>query len=774
MLTLLHHELRKHLTRFTLIFTSVMLLLNLAVVFLQYMDQLNPENTMIREAQEALLEDYTNDRDTYDADYADYEERLKEYKSAVSARSYSGVWTQIEFNNQKIDLKRYGDQQLYQDVDEIITRTEGYNRTIEKVLKSSYSKIREIGILPGNYVYEYQVALISHYTPLAELDIPTEPVRGWEEFFTLKTPVIFQTVTILGIFVSIFITEKRVRSLNILHISKKGGSPLIGAKLLTAGIYSLILTLLFTLTPMLILAVTTGFTTPHQYVQATAALHLCPYELTMGQYLLLLIGVKIVVFFVLSLVIAVLGQLVGSELIVLSSGAVFMVLSYLLSTVTDTASPLFEMRRFNFFDAAFGTFYFERYRALNLFGNHIALIPFTAVVLIMITAAVLAVSFIVGFRSRLLTAQPKQSRKKAEKVRKQKKSAPIRTGSMSILGYEFTKNLLNPKGMCIIAAALAVKIVVSAVTFMPVETNSELIYRDYILDLKGTVTEAQDAYIDEENSYISKSLADYARAEVDYREKTIGYEEFRTFTERKNYAELVEKPFERVIERQMYVKRAQSAEEGFENIEYIYEEGLKQFLFSFFDVVLVMLCLALLSDLFSREYQSGFIMILSLTKYGGRRTFLAKYLFGFITVSVLYLLFTAVDLVMLTKNYDMYYLASGLMSAPDLWSLGWNLSVGEYMVLYKAISYIGFLLTGCMMISISLLTKNVLISAIVSLGIAFIPAFVGFFGVDAIGWIDLTAVLNPSMVKEILPQSVILVIGCAVLFVLARRKWVKK
>ena len=242
MLPLLHHELHKHLTRFTLVFTSVMLLLNLAVVFLQYMDQLNPEDTMIREAQEALLEDYTNDRDTYDADYADYEERLKEYKSAVSARSYSGVWTQIEFNNQKIDLKRYGDQQLYRDVDEIITRSEGYNRTIEKVLKSSYSKIREIGILPGNYVYEYQVALISHYTPLAELDIPTEPVRGWEEFFTLKTPVIFQTVTILGIFVSIFITEKRVRSLNILHISKKGGAPLIAAKLITAGIYSLILT----------------------------------------------------------------------------------------------------------------------------------------------------------------------------------------------------------------------------------------------------------------------------------------------------------------------------------------------------------------------------------------------------------------------------------------------------------------------------------------------------------------------------------------------------
>ena len=525
---------------------------------------------------------------------------------------------------------------------------------------------------------------------------------------------------------------------------------------------------------MLILAVTTGFTTPDQFVQATEALHLCPYVLTMGQYLLLLIGVKIVVFFVLSLVIAVLGQLVGNELIVLSSGAVFMVLSYLLSTVTDTASPLFEMRRFNFFDAAFGTFYFERYRALNLFGNHVGLIPFTAVVLIVMIAAVLAVSFIVGFRSRLLTAQPKQSRKKTKKSVDKKKSVPVRTGSMSVLGYEFTKNLLNPKGVCIIAAALAVKIVVSAVTFMPVETNSEIIYRDYILDLKGTVTEAQDAYIAEEDNYISKSLADYARAEVDYREKTIGYEEFRTFTERKNYAELVEHPFERVIERQMYVKRTLAAEEGYDNIEYIYEEGLKQFLFSFFDVVLVMLCLALLSDLFSREYQSGFIMILSLTKYGGKKTFLAKYLFGFVAVTGLYLLFTAVDLVMLTKNYDMYYLSSGLMSAPDLWSLRWNLSVGEYMLIYKAVSYIGFLLTGCMMISISLLTKNVLISAIVSLGIVFIPAFVGFFGVNAINWIDLTAVLNPSMVKEILPQSVILLTVCAVLFVLARRKWVKK
>ncbi|MBP3927451.1 MAG: hypothetical protein J6D13_09815, partial [Clostridium sp.] len=287
MKNLLYYELRKHLTRFTVIFTAVMLVLNLGVVFLQYMDQLNPEAGVIREAQDALLADYREDRPRYDADYEAYLIREEEFEEAVNARRNSDVWYSVTFSNEKIDLVSYGDQKLYAWGKDLIRRTEGYNDIVKSVLRSSYSKVREIGILPGNYVYEYQAAVIGHYTPLTELEVPVEAVRGWEEFFTLKTPVVFQSITMLGIFAGIFITEKRARTLNLLRICRKGGWQLILAKLLSTGIFSAVLTLLFTLTPLGVLAVTTGFSSPAYYVQTMETLQMCPYALEIRQYLFL-------------------------------------------------------------------------------------------------------------------------------------------------------------------------------------------------------------------------------------------------------------------------------------------------------------------------------------------------------------------------------------------------------------------------------------------------------------------------------------------------------
>ena len=77
---LLKFEFTKHLTKFTVIFTSVMLLISLGVLVLQYAGEGTGDAALIREAQDALLSDYVNDRETYDADYADYEVRLQEFE----------------------------------------------------------------------------------------------------------------------------------------------------------------------------------------------------------------------------------------------------------------------------------------------------------------------------------------------------------------------------------------------------------------------------------------------------------------------------------------------------------------------------------------------------------------------------------------------------------------------------------------------------------------------------------------------------------------------
>jgi hypothetical protein len=155
---------------------------------------------------------------------------------------FSGTFERVTFVNKKIDLENYGDIRLYRDVMEIIERANSHQDSINRVLHNSYAIIRDIGIQKNQYVYEYQVALISYYTPVSELEIIPENIYGWEEFFALQTPVIFIVITFIGIFANIFIVEKRTRIVNILNICRNGGFKLVTSKLLTIIIFSVSIT----------------------------------------------------------------------------------------------------------------------------------------------------------------------------------------------------------------------------------------------------------------------------------------------------------------------------------------------------------------------------------------------------------------------------------------------------------------------------------------------------------------------------------------------------
>ncbi len=763
---LLRFEFTKHLTKFTVIFSSVMLLLSLGVLVLQYADQGTGDAALIREAQDALLYDYVSDRAAYDADYADYEVRLQEFEDAVNTRRMSGTWYTVRLQSKKIDLDRYDDQRLYRDTQALIKRTEGYGNTVRTVVRQAYAKIEEIGIHPGNYVYDYQAALITKYSPLTEMEIPVENVRGWEEFFTQKTPVIFLAVTVLGIFVGIFVTEKRTRTLNVLRICKNGGWQMILTKLVCTGIFSVILTLLFTLTPLIVLYFTTGLSDPGRMIQAVPSFMLCPDQITIGQYLLIFILIRLAVFFALSLFVTVSGQIAGSEIGVLTGSAVFLVLSYLLS-MADLYSPLFPLRQFNFFDGAFVTLFFERHRAVNFFGHHIGLIPCAGVLLICIIAALIVLSFAVKLNSPALTSAPRSRRKKARIQRKQNLSPVM---SLSLFRYELAKHVLNSRGILLIVLTLTAKILISQITFAPDTSEYEVIYRNYIADLGGEITAAQDSYISDEMAYISVSLADYTTAYDRYDAGKITYDEYRTITEKKNYAELVQQPFEKVQQRQSYLSGILNREEEYSNIRYVYEEGLLRLLFSGLDIPLVLLMLVLYSDLFAAEYQSGFIMILSLTKRGGRHTFFAKFALCAAVTTVLKLMFSAADLFFLVKYYGTEYLSAGVMSVPDLASLRWDMTVGKYLLLFNLAGWMGCLLLSAAAASLSLLTRNRLTAAVITMGAVFIPVFLEIFGISVLHSVNPGVLLSPSLLKGCLTQYAIWLTAALILFCTAFRK----
>ena len=766
------YEIYKHLNKFNMIFVFCMLIASCTVMFFQYMDYSGDQADMIRKAKAELLSDYANDREKFDTEYAEFKMRDDEYNmmQMQSAASGEPIFDMI-YINKKIDLETYGDRKLYSEVFEIINRSKNYTRDINNVLREAYAKIREIGVQKNQYVYEYQIALILHYSDLNELEIKPQNQYGWKEFFDLKTPVIFLVITFFGVFTNIFIVEKRTKIVNVLNICKNGKFKLIGAKLFTISVFSIILTLLFSLSPLVILNFTTGLSDPSQYIQAVEIFEFCPYLLEIWQYLLIFIFVKIAMFLLIALFIAILGQLLDNEIFVFSASLVFFVLNYLLSLST-ISSPLFFLKKFNFFDLAFVNVLFERYRALNIFNFHIGFLVFVILLAFVIFIALLAFSFKLKLKNIsnfvAISDLIKFRHPKAKKIKLKE------TGIKSILNFEFKKNLLNKRNISILCAAILAKIIMSNICFAPLLTNEEKIYKKYIADLYGELNEAKSEYIEQERDYINKSLSEYATAKNDYRNGEIDLSEFQGYSRRYNYAESVKYAFEKVEKRYQYLFELSLGPKNYDNIEFIYEYGILKYLFSFFDIVLVLFVVAICADVFSNEYQSGFIMIIGISKNGGKKTFNSKYLFGFITITAMYLIFSAIDLVFLHKNFDMSYLSAGIMSIPEFARLEMNMSIFNYCVLFKIISYFYFVILAFIVLSLSNITKNLLKSVLAALFILFVPAFLEYFGVTILKFMNITSVLNPSYIKDHIAQYIFYLLFAIVLFVKSRTVWVKK
>ncbi|MBR4896382.1 MAG: hypothetical protein IKZ41_08135, partial [Clostridia bacterium] len=355
-------EIRKHLTRFTVILVTVMLAVNAGLVFAECGKQ-RKNRDALNAAVEGVLADYR----------ADPEAVLTEQKASEEARR-AALWGGDPYVNTRLDRDGCGDREVWEVVSPILARVKSYRRDVGKVVTGAVRKASDPDTVPGSYVYRYQLELVSRYRPLEELEIPAEPQTGWNEYFALKAPAILCFLTGIAVFSNIWLIEKRSRTTNVLRICRYGGRRLILTKLGVSAVFSVILTLSFTLTPLAVIAFTKGLGSPELPMQALAAFEFCPVPITVGQGLLYSLLAQILLFLLLDLGVVLLGQALSNEIPVFGISLLTLVVSVVLAGA-ETSSPFYPLRQFNFLDLATGEILLTRYRSLNIAGILAGLIP---------------------------------------------------------------------------------------------------------------------------------------------------------------------------------------------------------------------------------------------------------------------------------------------------------------------------------------------------------------------------------------------------------------
>lgn len=743
------YELRKLIgVRYLWAFLVIFLLLNSAVAWITAGQSAaaNEPADMI----EQFIEGYFADPAPYDAHYAAMEEFDREqnelFVTAMQARDYDFV-PQTMPDVYSTDAS-FSDKKLYAALHTAIGRASGYSDTVEGVLTSARANLREfdaMGIDGDSFTYRYQLRVIELYEQARDsVRIGVEHTRGWEEYFSYSTVNIFLFLMLIMLGTVIFGQERQSGFVSILRSAKHGRGRTAAAKLLTLLLVSTAFVLLFTLSTFAVFGLRLGYSSPENALQMLQSFTLSPYRVTVGEYFLITLGVRLLAALTFSAAVTALSALAGNEITAYLLGLGFMGLNFVCSLLPAGVGAV---KYINAVSAAAVTPLFTRYRALGVFGNVIGYLPLMSVLFaltIIGSCAIAATRHVRGRDGRralafvslppaLLTAWARL-RALPQRMADRLPRRRARRYSMSLTAVETFKLLISSRFLAIILVLLCLKIVYAGQTFDNDGGYADRIYYEYMTELEGPISEEKLDYLRNEREQINTVLGVKDRMAEDYLAERITYEEYRDYLSEYNDAYTRNELLLPVEERASYLSARLEAtgERGW----FLYDTGWRCLFSGGADLFLYAAILLLLTGIFASEYTArsssgGFAQILRATRKGRRHTFTAKLIAASAVTVTLSILTAAVDIATVFARFEMPAMSAPLWSMPLFGKMASGVTVGQYLVLFVLLRLIGALMLAMLVCALSELLCKYIPTLGSSVMLTLLPALCAAFGLAA-------------------------------------------
>lgn len=747
------YELKKLLgVRYLWVFLVILLALNSAVAWVTAGQ--SPRAGEPADMISAFLDSYFEDPAPYDAHYETMEAFAAEqdllWIEAMQNRDFEFVPERLpDIYSTDAD---FSDEELYAALHRAIARAQDYPEKIDGVLHSARANLAEfdaMGISPDSFTYRYQLRVIELYETAREsVSIGVEYTRGWGEYFAYDTVNIFLFLILLMLGATVFAQERQSGFLPILRAARHGRGRTAVAKILTMLTVSSVFVLLFTASTWAVFGLRLGYSSPDNALQALEAFTLSPYRVTVGQYFLITVGVRLLTCALFGVSVLALSTVLGNDVLIYLSGLGFGGLNLAL-TFLPGGGALAPLKYLNLFSAAAVDPLFVRYRALSLFGAVAGYVPLMLCfygVLLLALCAVAGHRYVLGMQAlrpaaldrvisaimtlaaRLRAAWQRWARRDRRSMRR------ARCYSLSLTAAETFKMLISSRALAILLAILCLKVGYAARVYENPGTYADHVYHEYMTELEGPLTEEKLDYLREERAAINGILARKEAMQAAYLAEEIGFEEYRAYLSDYNDAYTRDELLETVEEQAAYLVgvRERTGEAGW----FLYDTGWRVLYNSGADLFLYTMVLLLLTGIFASEYTSrsssgGFAQILRATKNGRRRTFTAKLMAAGTVTAILSLLTAAVDVVTVFVGYDMPAPAAPLWSMPMFGEVSVGVTVGQYLGLFVLLRLIGALMLAGLVCALSELLCKYIPTLGSSVMLTLLPALCAAFGLAA-------------------------------------------
>lgn len=658
------------------------------------------------------------------------------------------------------DVEGYSDTELFNKLYEAVKTADEYPMRLEEVIDRAFANLdalTDMGVTEDSFTYRYQLRVIDLYELMRDnVKIDVEYVRGWSEYFSYDIVNVFIFIMLILPCSIIFTSEKQTGFMPVMRTTKNGRGRTATAKLIAVFILTAVFTLMFTITTFAVYGIRLGFSSPYCAIQSLSGFTFSPYQITVGEYFILDLGVKVLVFSAFSALISMLSVVLYNYILIYLSGLGVVGVSFLLHS-TEQLNANSILGNLNPITVTACEPLFLRYRAADLFGSVVGFVPIMCwlfpVIATMCTAftVVLYVRGLNGVRVGWLDIIISGCVKTANKIRLRcskfftRSSERPRKYNRSLIYAEVFKTLISTRFIIIVLLILFAKILYSDSFNSPNISYRDTVYREYMTMLSGEITEEKLDYIANERTVIDGILERETMMREAYQRGEIDLDEYSEYLSDFNYAYSrtdVLAEIERHAEYLVF-SEAKNGTKGW----FIYDTGWKQMYMGDADLFLYTSILLLLSGSFAAEYLSksssgSFAQLLRSTKNGRHRTFYAKMISAVIISVLLTLIMGAVDVAVISRGYELPSADAPLMSIEAFAESPGNITVTGYFFLFFSLRMIGAVILALLVCALSQLLARyipVLGTVVILTLLPMLFAYFGFAFAEKINFLNLLA-----------------------------------
>lgn len=469
-----------------------------------------------------------------------------------------------------------------------------------------------------------------------------------------------------------------------------------------------------------------GFGDLSRPVQSVGDYQSCILEVSVGQFFILYLAGKLLLYLVFCLIFFFICLLGKSMLQMILVCIAVLGGSAALYFLVAENSAFMALRYLNLFYFLQTDRLLTAYKNVNLFGQPVSLLA-AAMVLLTAAAAVFAALSIAAVRGcRFLQTVGGKGLSRKRKLRQ-------RTGS--ITGFEYLK-LMGKNGVVWILLLFAAVQAYRIHDYHYFVQADDIYYKIYMDYLSGPVTEKTTAYVEEENARYAGLYEELAGTEDIVRQSEIGQE----LLPAEGWGQAVTE-YERILE-------AGDADGAKLSLVYpggyyklMGQDGQRDMVCASLLGVLFCICLA---AVFAGDAGCGMDRLIFTTAGGRRDTLRAKKQVSFVTAFLIFVLVYGGDFLMILLKIGMKEWQAPLRSLADFSLCPPDVRLWQYMALLYLVKFAGMWACLCVMRVISFLCRDTFRTVLVSAIVFVLPALVGLLGIDAVNYISLVPLLTGS------------------------------